>query len=203
MTIVDRKITQSEFDTMASPLELDLIAFFKVLEEQVLSSTFNTDKTPDELISEIDTIFQPETGSISVQKEDRPTHYKIFQGMLIGIENAKGTTRSGTDPDGHKWSIRMRWDYGYIWNVSAIDGDSLDCYIGPSEIAKNVYVVSQVDPKTRQFDEYKIMLGFDNEEEAKIAYRNQYDSPEFFGGIKKVPLDKFKNTIFGGSHAKS
>lgn len=194
--IVDRKITQPEFDKMASPLELDLIAFFKTLEESVLSSTFDGERSPEDLLNEIDSIFySTNTGSISVEKEDRPTHFRIFQGLMIGIENEKGTTRSGVDPNGYKWSVKMYHDYGYIWNTKAGDGDSIDCYLGPNEDSEKVFVVSQVNPNTKQFDEYKVMLGFGNKHDAMIAYRNQYDSPDFFGGIKEFSLADFKNII--------
>jgi hypothetical protein len=35
-------------------------------------------------------------------------------GMDVSIENKKGSVRAGTDKDGHEWSIKMNYDYGYI-----------------------------------------------------------------------------------------
>lgn len=203
--VVDRKITQTEFDSMTSPMELDLISYYKTLEELVMSETFDPNRPPEELINDILNLVAPieTTGSIQVQKEDRPVHHRFFQGMLIGVENPKGSMRSGTDPNGKSWKVKMYHDYGFIFNTSAIDGDSIDAYIGNYEDSNQVFVVKQVDPKTKEFDEMKVMLGFPTKSEAILAYRNQYDSPDFFGGIVEYDIQEFKDKIFGGLNAKS
>ena len=56
-----------------------------------------------------------------------------FAGFDISIENKKGSTRSGTDKDGHEWSSKMFYDYGYIRGTVGVDTDHLDVYIGPHE----------------------------------------------------------------------
>ena len=198
--ITDSKISQPQFDTMTAPLEQDLFAYFKVLEELIMSETFDDEKTPEQLISDITEFLSPqgETGSISIQKEDRPVYYRFFQGMLIGIENRKGTTRSGIDPNGHRWKNKMDYDYGFIYNTAANDGDSIDAYLGPDENSKSVFVVRQVDPGTKEFDEIKVMLGFLDKKAAMAAYRSQYDKPDFFGGIMEYTIKDFKKKIFGG-----
>ena len=48
-------------------------------------------------------------------------------GMDISIENKKGSYRSGTDKDGHKWRTYMNYDYGYIRGTVGTDKDHLDC----------------------------------------------------------------------------
>ena len=53
--ILDRKITQSESDKMAGPLELDLIALFKTLEEALLDT--DTNQSPDQYIKKIEKFF--------------------------------------------------------------------------------------------------------------------------------------------------
>ena len=53
--ILDRKITQSESDKMAGPLELDLIALFKTLEEAILDT--DTNLSPDQYIKKIEKLF--------------------------------------------------------------------------------------------------------------------------------------------------
>lgn len=203
--ITDSKITQSQFDKMTAPLEQDLFAYFKVLEELIMSETFDNKRSPESLIEEITGVLssQEETGSIVIQKdlvkkEDRPTHYRFFQGMLIGIENQKGTVRSGIDPDGHRWQNKMDYDYGFIFNTAANDGDSVDGYLGLDEKSEYVFVIRQVDPVTKEFDEIKVMLGFPDKKAAMIAYRNQYDKPDFFGGIMVYTIKEFKKKIFGG-----
>ena len=53
--VLDHKVTQSESDKMAGPLELDLISLFKTLEETILD--MDTDQTPDQYIKSIEKLF--------------------------------------------------------------------------------------------------------------------------------------------------
>jgi hypothetical protein len=118
------------------------------------------------------------------------------QGMDISIENRKGSTRSGTDKDGHEWHTFMNFDYGYIRVTVGRDKDHLDCYVGPNLDADTVYIVHQNDPVTGEYDEDKVMIGFDSEGEAKEAYLKQYDRPGFLGPIDKMGIDAFKEKAF-------
>lgn len=120
----------------------------------------------------------------------------IFNGLNISIENKKGTIRRGVDSDGHKWAVKMHFDYGYIRGTEGVDGDHVDCYLGENENAKNVYIIHQKIPGTDKYDEDKCMLGFDTLADAKAAYLRQYDKPGFFGGVDTVPFDVFKNNVF-------
>jgi hypothetical protein len=118
------------------------------------------------------------------------------QGMDISIENKKGSTRSGTDKDGHEWHTHMNYDYGYIRGTVGKDKDHVDCYIGPNPEAETVFIVHQNDPMTGKYDEDKVMLGFDTVEEAKSAYLSQYDRPGFFGDIDAMGIEVFKDKAF-------
>ena len=117
-------------------------------------------------------------------------------GMDISIENKKGSARSGVDKDGHEWHTKMHYDYGYIRGTVGVDKDHLDAYVGPSPESEIVYIVNQNDPVTGDFDEQKVMLGFNSEAEAKAAYLKQYDRPGFFGDIVKMDIDTFKEEAF-------
>ena len=119
----------------------------------------------------------------------------IFNGLNISIENKKGTIRRGTDSDGHKWAIKMHYDYGYIRGTEGVDGDHVDCYIGGNMDAKNVYIIHQKIPGTDKYDEDKCMLGFNTLADAKSAYLRQYDKPGFFGGVDVLPFEVFKKNI--------
>jgi hypothetical protein len=119
-----------------------------------------------------------------------------IHGMDISIENKKGSTRSGTDKDGHEWHTEMNYDYGYIRGTVGVDKDHLDVYIGPNPESEIVYIVNQNDPVTGDFDEQKVMLGFNSEADANAAYLRQYDRPGFLGAIVKMDIDTFKETIF-------
>lgn len=118
-----------------------------------------------------------------------------FAGLKISIENRKGSIRRGIDSDGHKWAIKMNYDYGYIRETEGVDGDHVDCYLGDNEDARNVYIIHQKIPGTNTYDEDKCMLGFNTLEEAKKAYFSQYDKSGFFGGVDTVPIEVFKEKV--------
>ena len=117
-------------------------------------------------------------------------------GMDISIENKKGSYRSGTDKDGHKWKTLMHYDYGYIRGTVGVDKDHLDLYIGPDKEAQKVYVIHQNNPVTHKYDEDKCMLCFSSAADAKAAYMKQYDRPGFYGSMTTMTIEQFKSFIF-------
>ena len=117
-------------------------------------------------------------------------------GMDISIENKKGSYRSGTDKDGHKWRTYMNYDYGYIRGTEGVDSDQVDVYIGPDKEAQKVYIIHQNDPVTHKYDEDKCMLCFSSAADAKAAYMKQYDRPGFYGSMTTMTIDQFKTFIF-------
>lgn len=120
---------------------------------------------------------------------------KKFAGFNISIENKKGSYREGVDPDGHKWRVKMFHDYGYIRGSVGVDGDHVDCYLGPNENAKKVYIIHQQDPNTKKYDEDKVMLGFDSQLDARAAYLKQYDKPGFLQSITTMDIEEFRNKV--------
>ena len=139
-------------------------------------------------------------GADSVEKSLTFSGHKLqgrtaFRGLNISIENKKGTIRRGVDSDGHKWAIKMHYDYGYIRGTEGVDGDHVDCYIGDNIDAKNVYIIHQKIPGTDKYDEDKCMLGFNTLADAKAAYLKQYDKPGFFGGVDTIPFELFKQKV--------
>ena len=120
-----------------------------------------------------------------------------FQGLDVTIENPQGSTRTGHDKDGTPWSHKMYHDYGYIRRTMGTDDMQLDCYVGPDKDAEYAYVVHQVDPSTKDYDEDKCMLGWPDPDSAKAAYIKQYDDgSEFFGAMTAVHMSIFKKIIF-------
>lgn len=95
----------------------------------------------------------------------------------VTIENPKGSKRSGTDADGKKWETTMTHTYGYILGTKGVDGDHIDVYTS-SEVdywnGRKVFVVDQYNPDGT-FDEHKVMLGFNDKEEAIEAYLSNYE----------------------------
>lgn len=126
-----------------------------------------------------------------------------LHGLTIAIENPKGSTRSGTDPDGNKWSVTMKSHYGDIKRTKGADGDSVDVFIGDKPKSKMVYVIDQIDPKTGKFDEHKVMLGFTTIKSARNAYKENYSKDwRGLGTLTPVKVDAFKDWLQNGDLTK-
>lgn len=91
-----------------------------------------------------------------------------FQYLPVFIENEAGTLRYGAT-----WIQKMANDYGYIEGTVGADGDEVDCFIGPNKQSTKIFIIDQVKPNG-DFDEHKVMLGFNNIEEAKESYLSNY-----------------------------
>ena len=125
----------------------------------------------------------------------RMGHVKI-DGMDVTIENPKGSVRRGTDADGKKWESEMHYDYGYIRGTKAVDNDHIDIFLSDNPEKGNVFVVDQVNPKTGEFDESKVMYGFASEQEARDAYLSNYEKGwKGLGKITEVTKEEFKKWI--------
>lgn len=119
-----------------------------------------------------------------------------FSGLDIAIENPRGSYRRGVDANGVEWETQMRHHYGYFVGTKAIDGDEVDVFLGENEQAKRVFIVNQVVPETGQFDEHKVMLGFDSPTQAKAAYMANYEKDwRGFGGMVSMPVEEFKSWV--------
>jgi putative uncharacterized protein (fragment) len=126
-------------------------------------------------------------------------HVKI-QGFDITIENPKGAIRRGVDDNGKAWSTEMKNHYGYFKNTEGKDGDHIDVFIGDNPNSKRIFVVDQVNPKTKEFDESKVMLGFDTEDEAQKAYLSNYSKDwKGFKDITYVDIDTFRDWLYDGA----
>ena len=123
-----------------------------------------------------------------------PIDYKTtFQGMDITIENRKGSIRRWKDRNGKTGEIKMTHAYGYIRGTQGVDGDHVDCFLGPNPDATHAYVIhAMAVPDFKRYDEDKVMLGFDSAEDAKRAFLENYTDPRFFGSMHTLPMDEFK-----------
>lgn len=131
-------------------------------------------------------------------------HVKVA-GFNISIEQPRGSVRSGTDANGKKWSVTMNNTYGYMTDNVGVDGDHLDVFLSndiDSWDQQNVYVVDQYN-LDGTFDEHKVMLGFNDRDEATDAYFSNYDSSWRTSKRKiitsTVPMDIFKKWIESSS----
>lgn len=118
-------------------------------------------------------------------------HVKI-NGFDITIENPKGSIRSGIDNNGVPWKVQMNNHYGYFRRTEGKDGDQIDVFVGDSPTSGKIFIVDQVD-ENGNFDEHKVMMGFDSIEEAQQAYMSNY-SPGWngLGNITEVSVEDFK-----------
>lgn len=112
-----------------------------------------------------------------------------IQGLKIRIEANAGDVR--------KWrggQTVLRHAYGEILETCGADGEPVDVYLGPDPTAQCAYAVLQLDPKTGQFDEQKLMLCFGTPHAAEAAYLLHYP-PEFYGGMQQLTMDELRDKL--------
>lgn len=143
-------------------------------------------------------ISETETNPTEAQK--KAGNYKkghlTFGGYDFTVETPKGVTRSGKDEQGKPWSVTMHDTYGYILGKIGVDGDHIDMFINDAAdldtFDGNVYVVDQVNPKTGEFDEHKVMYGYPSEAAATKAYLSNYSKGwKGLGKVTSVPKVTF------------
>lgn len=140
---------------------------------------------------------ETETDLTPEQKEsgDYKKGHVTIQDFDIAIENPKGSVRSGVDKDGKEWSQEMHNTYGYFEGTKGKDSDDVDCFIGPNPLSEDIFVIDQLD-KDGNFDEHKVMFGFDSSEEAREAYLSNYeDGWTGLGDITKVNIEDFRKWV--------
>lgn len=118
----------------------------------------------------------------------------------ITIEQPQGSVRKGTDADGKQWESKMNNTYGYIRGAVGVDGDHIDVFLS-NDIdgwnGRKVFVVDQYNPDG-SFDEHKVMLGFNDVDEAKSDYLANYESGWENGrriDVSTVNLEDFEKWI--------
>ncbi len=126
-----------------------------------------------------------------------------LDGHNITIENPKGSVRRGVGADGNAWETTLHNDYGYIRGTESVDGDHIDIFLSDNPTEGDVFVVDQVNPKTGEFDEHKVMYGFPDAAAAKEAYLSNYsDGWQGLGALTRVDKKEFKKWV-DSSHRKT
>ncbi|UUN95073.1 PLxRFG domain-containing protein [Acinetobacter bereziniae] len=128
-------------------------------------------------------------------------HIKVH-GLDISIENPKGSERRGTDPDGKEWAHTMSDHYGYIKRTKGADNEHIDTYIGNNPDSNQVFIVDQIDQASGNFDEHKVMLGFDSQEAATTAYQSNFNQGWKVGPIRNMDMEQFKDWLKNGDTSK-
>jgi len=132
-------------------------------------------------------------------------HHVRIHGLDIALENVKGGKRSGIGKDGRRWAVSMPAHYGYIKRTEGADGDHVDVYVGPDHASQHVYVIDQKDAHTGKFDEHKVMLGFNSEDQARATYIKGFSDgkgAQRIQSINPMSIDQFKDWLKHGNTTK-
>lgn len=156
-------------------------------------------------------VAEKETDTTPTEKQKEAGNYKkghVQVGTFnITIENPKGSVRSGIDTEGNKWETIMQNTYGYIRGTEGVDGDHIDVFLSDDIDGWNgrrVFVVDQYN-EDGSFDEHKVMLGFNETDDAEAAYFANYDSDwanNHKTVVTAVNLEDFEKWI-DSSHRKT
>lgn len=125
----------------------------------------------------------------------------------VTIEQPQGSVRRGTDANGKAWESKMHNTYGYFRGTEGVDGDHIDVFLS-NDIdgwnGRKVYVVDQYN-LDGTFDEHKVMLGFNDMDEAKSDYLANYEKGWEDGRrivVSTTNLEDFEKWI-DSSHRKT
>jgi hypothetical protein len=128
-------------------------------------------------------------------RDETPVEELSWRGLPIGIEFRGGETREV--PGVPHVTLPDDWaGYGYFIDLPAEDGDSLDVIAGPrwADEELPVWLAVQLDPNDGSFFQYKTLLGFESEEDARKAFLAMW--PEhMFGGVEPVEASEFRKTV--------
>lgn len=118
-----------------------------------------------------------------------------YHGIPISIETDKGQVRHWWDPNANEHgTTKMHYPYGYVRRTEGMDDEQVDCYVNEHGNSDKVFVITQLKkPDFTEKDEEKCFFGFSTEKEAKAAYLDHYDDPRFFGSIRELSIESFKD----------
>lgn len=129
-------------------------------------------------------------------------HHMTVHGLPIAIETPRGVERCGIGADGKPWANTNNLaHYGYIKRTEGADGDHVDAYVGPLPKSEKVWVVDQIDPKSRKFDEHKVILGAKTLGHAMRIYDAGFSDgsgPKRRAHIRHMTIKAFKNWLKSG-----
>ncbi len=158
----------------------------------------------------------PDDVAVAAQRVAEPTeaqktagnyakgHIRLH-GLDISIENPKGSMRRGTSSDGKTWEVAMPAAYGYVKRSRGADGDQVDVYVGEDPASTTVFVVDQVDARTKAFDEHKALVGFPDQATALATYSQAFSDGrgvQRIGGVTEMSAEDFKAWLAEGQQTR-
>ena len=91
-----------------------------------------------------------------------------------------------------------------MFHPKSADKEHMDVFLGPDLKSPLVFIVDQVDPATRKFDEHKIILGTTSKAEAEKLYLSCYEKGwKGVGGITMMFMPAFKKWLKHGDTGKA
>ena len=129
--------------------------------------------------------------SILIKSDRAPLYELTIKGMPIVIEFDAGDikhTRTGRD-------LLIHYPSGFFKGSKGLDGDSVDCFVGPNTDANHVYLMRQINPSTKDIVEIKCMVGFPSDAVATEAYKLHYPDVQYFGGMRSFEINSFKSVL--------
>ena len=184
-----------------------IIRFKKPLREIISTLGGGQEHTPT--IGEQVQAAEAEVNTTPTDKQKEAGNYKKGHVQIgtfnVTIEQPRGSVRSGVDKGGKKWEVEMQNTYGYIRGTEGVDGDHIDVFLS-NDIdgwnGRQVYVIDQRNADG-SFDEHKVMLGFNDINEAEEAYLSNYEQGwQGLGAITGVAIEDFEKWI-ASSHRKT
>ncbi len=118
--------------------------------------------------------------------------------MSVHVEVPRGGTRKAKDGS---WTVpNMPSHYGHFNGTKGADGEEVDVYLGGHPNETVAWVIDQVDAKTKEFDEHKVMAGFASRDEAVKAYGRSFSDgkgAQRMGHITPVHVADLKPWVKG------
>ena len=129
-----------------------------------------------------------------------------LSGIDISIENPASSTRKGIDANGKPWQTTLQDHYGYFKGTVGKDKDHVDTFIKPgtpTDYDGPVFVVDQKKPGNGHFDEHKVVIGAEDQQEAENLYKRNYTSDwDGIRAITPMSMDGLKDWLKNGDTTK-
>ena len=155
-------------------------------------------REPMTLVGSLESLATPEVPALPENPKEakRDTVYQ-YNGIPVYFEKLEGDIRKGVSKSGVAWSNKTPAAYGYIPDTIDADEEALDIWFAISKFVRSdiAYVIDQVNPETKAFDEHKVMLGFGSLEDARQTYIDAYGGTgaQRIGAITPITLPQLSN----------
>lgn len=139
----------------------------------------------------------PTQGQRDVGNYRKPTVY--WGDVPIKLENLKGQMREGPLQANGKplWRREQKAHYGYFVGSKSKDKEGVDVYIGDDEKASGGYVIDQLTPDGKRYDEPKVVIAAPSEAAARQLYLSHFPKGwKGFGAITPMSRDDIEKWAY-------